>query len=362
MSKIRLGFVGVGGMGQMAHLRNYVTTPDCEVVAIAELREKMRGLVQARYGVPRAYADHRDLLKNERLDGIVAIQPFGIHGQLIPELFSAKVPVITEKPLGRSLEAADAIIAAAKKAKTALYIAYHKRSDPATVHAKSLIEEWKRTGEMGQLKHIRVSMPPGDWMASGFSQCIHTDDPYPKSAQDPTPAGMDDQTAKDHESFVNYYIHQVNLLRHLFGEDYDVRYADPSGVLMAVQSSSGVAGTLEMATYRTTVDWQEQAFIAFEKGWIRVDLPAPMAIDRPGTVTVFKDPGGKGQAPTTSSPTLPLRHAMRDQADYFVRAIRGEQTPLCTAEEARFDLGVAKRYIALIGESKALKAKTAAAR
>ncbi|MBA3709031.1 MAG: Gfo/Idh/MocA family oxidoreductase [Planctomycetes bacterium] len=361
MSKIRLGFVGVGGMGQMAHLRNYVMAAECEVVAIAELRDQMRAQVQARYAIPRAYADHRELLAKEKVDGIVAIQPFGIHGQLIPQLFSAKVPVITEKPIGRSLEAADTIISAAKKAKTPVYIAYHKRSDPATVHAKALINEWKATGEMGAMKYVRVAMPPGDWMAGGFSQCIHTDDPYPKSDQDPKPACMDEQTANDHESFVNYYIHQVNLLRHLYGEDYEVRYADPSGVLMAVQSASGVAGALEMATHRTTIDWQEHAFVGFEKGWIRIDLPAPMAIDRPGTVTVFKDPG-KGAAPSTTSPTLPLRHAMRDQAENFVKAIRGETTPLCTAEEARFDLTIAKRYIELIGEGKALKAKTATAR
>ena len=37
MSKPRIGFVGVGGMGQCAHLRNYATLPDCEVVAIAEV-------------------------------------------------------------------------------------------------------------------------------------------------------------------------------------------------------------------------------------------------------------------------------------------------------------------------------------
>lgn len=39
MSRIRLGFVGVGSMGQCAHLANYAVLPDCEVAAIAELRE-----------------------------------------------------------------------------------------------------------------------------------------------------------------------------------------------------------------------------------------------------------------------------------------------------------------------------------
>ena len=72
MDKIRIGFVGVGGMGQCAHLRNYVTLPDCEVVAIAEIREQLGKLVAQRYGVPRVYGSHEELLASEKLDGIVA--------------------------------------------------------------------------------------------------------------------------------------------------------------------------------------------------------------------------------------------------------------------------------------------------
>ena len=34
MDKVRIGFIGVGSMGQMAHLVNYVTIEDCEVAAL----------------------------------------------------------------------------------------------------------------------------------------------------------------------------------------------------------------------------------------------------------------------------------------------------------------------------------------
>ena len=39
MARTRIGFVGVGFMGQCAHLRNYAVLPECEVVAIAELSD-----------------------------------------------------------------------------------------------------------------------------------------------------------------------------------------------------------------------------------------------------------------------------------------------------------------------------------
>src|SRR5580700_6919474 len=89
MSKIRIGFVGVGGMGQAAHLRNYVCNGECEVVAIAELRPKLREAVARRYGIAKHYDDHREMLAHEKLDGIVASQQFTLHGQLVPQLLAA---------------------------------------------------------------------------------------------------------------------------------------------------------------------------------------------------------------------------------------------------------------------------------
>ena len=121
---------------------------------------------------------------------------------------------------------------------------------------------------------------------------------------------MDEKTYKQYVSFVNYYIHQVNMMRHLLGEPYKVTYAEKSGVLLAVQSDSGVAGVIEMTPYRTTIDWEETLLVAFEKGYIQVRLPAPLANNRAGTVEVFTDPGN-GATPQRTIPTPPLgpRHA-----------------------------------------------------
>jgi predicted dehydrogenase len=91
-NKIRIGFVGVGNMGQMAHLRNFATIDDCEVVALAELRKKTAHAVAARYGVPKVYQNHTDMLAHEKLDGIVCTQPFTRHGLLIPELLAHGIP------------------------------------------------------------------------------------------------------------------------------------------------------------------------------------------------------------------------------------------------------------------------------
>jgi predicted dehydrogenase len=344
--KVKLGFVGVGSMGQCAHLKNYVTVPDCEVVALAEVRPELGRRVAERYGVARVYPDHASMLANEQLDGIVAAQPFTRHGVLIPELMKAGVPVFTEKPLAASLEAGERVLRAVEKSGTWLMAGYHKRSDPATACAKAEIERLKVSGELGRLTYVRILMPSGDWVANGFNDLIREDGPYPQLAWDPPASDMDKETYDRYVGFVNYYIHQVNLMRYLLGEPYRLTYADPSGVVLCCQAQSGAAGVIEMTPYRTTIDWQESALVCFEKGYVKVELPAPLASNRPGRVEFFRDPGD-GAPPQTVTPQLPWVHAMRQQAFNFVAAIQGRQPPPCQAAEALEDLKIAREYIRL---------------
>ncbi|MBN1872629.1 MAG: Gfo/Idh/MocA family oxidoreductase [Anaerolineae bacterium] len=345
--KVKIGFVGVGGMGQCAHLKNYVTLDTCEVVAIAEIREALGKKVAARYGIPRMYSSHEAMLANETLDGIVASQPFDRHGVLVPELLRAGVPIFTEKPLAASFQVGEQLVAAVKSSGTWHMIGYHKRSDPATMAAKAEIERLKTSGELGKLTYVRILMPAGDWVAGGFNDLLHTAAPYPDLQRDPPAPDMNAATYTKYTTFVNYYIHQVNLMRYLLGEPYNVTYADPSGVLLTGQSVSGVACTIEMSPYRTTVDWQESALVCFEKGYVRLALPAPLASNRPGRVEIFRDPGD-GATPETVIPQYPWVHAMRQQAMNFVAAIKGEIKPPCEAEEALEDLRVARAYIRLL--------------
>ena len=345
--QVRIGFVGVGGMGQCAHLKNYAALSDCRVVALAEIRQDLGRAVAARYGIPHVYTSPAEMFANEQLDGIVAAQPFNRHGIMVPEILKAGVPVFTEKPLAASLQVGERVAEAVAASGTWHMVGYHKRSDPATVLARSTIAELKESGELGKMTYVRILMPAGDWIASGFNELIRSDEAGPGLDYDPEPPDMSPEIYRKYIEFVNYYIHQVNLMRYLLGEPYSVTYADPSGVLLAGQSDSGVACTIEMTPYATTIDWQESALVCFERGYLRIDLPAPLASNRPGRLEIFRDPGN-GVTPETIIPQLPWIHAMRQQAQNFINAIRGEADPPCNAAEALEDLRVAREYIRLL--------------
>jgi predicted dehydrogenase len=341
--KLRIGFVGVGGMGQMAHLSNYAVLQDeCEVVALAEPRRQTAELVARRYGVPQVFTDHRALLENAEVDAIVAPQRFRHHYSIIPDILRKGIPVLTEKPLALSVRAGEQLVRLGEQHGTLHMVGYHKRSDPAMEYAKSLVDQWKISGDFGKLQYIRVSMPPGDWVA-GADKPLSVDEPFPSIENEPGPEEFSDDQTKQLDSFVNYYIHQVNAIRFLLGESYRLTFADRGGFLLAGESDSGVTVTLEMAPYSASTDWHEHIMVCFEKGFVRIDLPAPLARQRAGKVTVMRDNGK--ESPSYLEPIMPNLSAMRNQARNFIAAVRGDRSAPCLAKEALEDLRLAEEYI-----------------
>lgn len=343
MSKIKLGFVGVGMMGQMAHLRNYATLDDCEIVALAESRPQLARQVATHYGIPQIYANPQTMLAKESLDAVVACLQFGHHATVLPLVYPKVKHVFTEKPLAISVAAAEKLVATAAQSDSTHVVGYHKRSDPAVTTARAIMDTWQKSGEMGALKYIRILMPAGDWIANGFAGVIRTDEPVPDFPTEPPPPEFTPAIAREYISFVNYYIHQVNLMHYLMNEMCHVTFAEKSGVLLGVESASGIPGIIEMTPYQTTVAWEEEVLVAFTRGYIKIKLPAPLAIHRPGSVEVYEN--AANTTPRRYFPTLPWDDAMLQQARNFLCVCRGELSPPCTAFEAVADLKIAREYI-----------------
>ena len=118
-------------------------------------------------------------------------------------------------------------------------VGYHKRSDPATMRGRAEIDRLEETGELGRMTYVRLLMPAGGWVAGGFDDLIRVDGPRPQMELDLPAGDMSEEVYGRYTGFVNYYIHQVNLLRHLLGEPYRVTCADPGGWLEAPEDTYG---------------------------------------------------------------------------------------------------------------------------
>ena len=346
MDKVKLGFLGVGHMGQLAHLMNYAQLSDfCEIPTLCDVKINQARMLANQYGIPNVTADYREMLSDSDITAITCIQQFENHINLVPEVLRAGKDVITEKPLCVFTENGEKLAQIAKETGMLHMVGCHKRSDPATEHAMKVIDEWKRTGEMGKMTYIRISMPPGNYRKDADFP-LDSGEPAGFVPPEKESKGVDEDTRNRTIWFVNYYIHQVNLMRHLMGEDY--RLTSAGKHFFTAESESGINGILELEPFMTSVDWQEHALACFEKGWIRIDFAAPLATQLSSTVTIYKD---KGWDSEVIAPMMPNVCAMRNQAKNFLLAVKGEKPAPCISEEAVKDLRIAEDYIAMTSKS-----------
>jgi len=338
--KVRIGFVGAGFMGQLAHIRSYALLRDqCELVALAEPRGRTAERVAARYGIERVYGDHRELLASEELDGIVAVQRYTHHAVLLPELYPRVRHLFTEKPLALGAPEGDRLAAIAREAGCVHMLGYHRRCDPATREAKRTVDEWKASGDMGALRYLRICYSDGDWIANAQKALIDAgEEPPTFRGEQPPPEFADDEDASwALAEGVDKLVHPLNLLRHFLGERYRVVFVHSSGRLLVFESDSGIPLTIEVSPYRLTGAFDEELLVAFARGYVRL-RPAPsLALNHAGTLELFRDESFYS-LPDSASPQLPWIDPQQAQAAAFLRVCRGEAPPPTDVREAAEDL------------------------
>lgn len=342
----KIGFIGAGKHAQTVHLPLYTSLEGFEVASLCDVDHELATRVAARFGIRGVYDDHRAMMAGEKLDAVVAILPgMAGHEQILTDVLEAGIPLLVEKPLCWTSVAGHRLAEKARKKGVPLAVGYHKRSDPATRLAVGVIHAWKKSGEMGPMTYARVFVShSGDWIAGAYRGAMTGTSVPP--ASDPfvgNPMGLPQAGLGKARSFIGAHSHQLDLMRCLIGEPYAIAHADSSGVLLSVKSQSGVPATFEFTPYSAPLEWQEYAVVCFQKGYVRVDLPAPLAVNRPGTVEIYRGEGPQG--PTRTHPVFPAKSAMHEQAESFLNFLEGKPSSLCPPQEAVESIEVAEDWV-----------------
>lgn len=140
MSKtVKVGLVGTGFVGDIhaTTFKNWVR--DAELVAVASPHHA--GHFASERGIPRAYSDYHDLVNDPEIDVVDIGIPNDLHCQVVLAAAQAGKHVIVEKPLCITLEEADQMIEACRKAGVLLMYAEELLFAPKYVRVKTLIEE-----------------------------------------------------------------------------------------------------------------------------------------------------------------------------------------------------------------------------
>jgi len=132
---LRIAVIGVGHLGRH-HARILASLPGAELVAVVDKLRARAEEIAAANGT-RPCVDYREVLG--QVDAVTLAVPTELHREIALPFLSAGVPVLVEKPMARSLEEADEMIAAAARAKVVLAVGHTERFNPAVAAARPLL-------------------------------------------------------------------------------------------------------------------------------------------------------------------------------------------------------------------------------
>ncbi|NPV60168.1 MAG: Gfo/Idh/MocA family oxidoreductase [Actinobacteria bacterium] len=146
--------VGIIGCGRIfdLHMRGYQEREDAAVLAVADVSEERRAARQGEYGIPRAYADYREMLDDPSIQLVEILTPHHLHREMAIAAAEAGKHVSLQKPPALDLGEMDEITAAAEAAGVVLRVYENFVFYPPIVRAKMLIDE----GAIGQPLNIRM--------------------------------------------------------------------------------------------------------------------------------------------------------------------------------------------------------------
>ncbi len=146
----RIGVVGTGWWATRAHLPAIVANPDAELVAIADPIEEKRDRAASVFHPQRTYRDHREMLENESLDGVVIAVPHMAHYQVAIDALEAGVHLMLEKPMVVESSHAARLLEESDKRNLEIVVGY-----PWHYSGQVLaVRDWIASGEIGQLLYV----------------------------------------------------------------------------------------------------------------------------------------------------------------------------------------------------------------
>jgi myo-inositol 2-dehydrogenase/D-chiro-inositol 1-dehydrogenase len=164
---LRIGLVGYGFMGRThsnayRQVNQFFDVPyHPEVAAVCGRdRQKVEQFAE-RWGYQSIETDWKRLVERNDIDLIDIASPNDTHHEIATAAVRAGKMVLCEKPLGRDLAEAEAMVSAVERAGVPNMVWYNYRRVPAVALAKQLIDE----GALGRIFHYRAKFLQ-DWTIS----------------------------------------------------------------------------------------------------------------------------------------------------------------------------------------------------
>jgi predicted dehydrogenase len=178
-SKVRIGLIGCGGMGQ-GDLECFFLNPEVDCPVICDIDDAMLAKAtdicqKKRNSKPETVKDFRKILDRKDIDAVLIATPDHWHALPAVQACQAGKDVYVEKPLARTIDEGRAMLEAAKKHDRVVQMGSQWRSCKHIIEAADIV----KSGKLGKVSIVR-GWAYLDWLPS-----------IGKPANGTPPAGVD---------------------------------------------------------------------------------------------------------------------------------------------------------------------------
>jgi scyllo-inositol 2-dehydrogenase (NAD+) len=318
MSKIGIGVIGLGRMGQVYGYHVARQIDNATLVAVSDVSADATQRFAAQISGVRIYADYHELLTQADIQAVIVASPTSTHRDVVIAAAELGKAIFCEKPTSLTLPSTDEMIAAVNKAGVIFQVGFMRRFDKGYAEAKRQIE----AGTIGQPVTIR---------SIGR-------DPFRTSLEYANPAvsgGL----------ILDMAIHDFDIIRWLMQDDVERVYTetaalvypelaqvgDVDNAMITLRFKAGGLGNVEVS--RTAIyGYDIQCEIVGTQGTLQVGYL------RETPIMVLTKAGVSHDV----VPHFPQRFgpAYTKQIEHFVECLTTGKVPMVTAADARAALQI----------------------
>ena len=289
------------------------------------------------------YSSIGEMFDKAEVDGVIIATPNQLHLENALDCIAVDCPALIEKPVAVNVSEAEQIVTAAKSAGVPMLTGHHRRHNGLVKKAKSIIDE----GTLGTIVSVQATCwlyKPDDYFNTGW-----------RSKQGAGPV------------FINL-VHDIDMLRHLCGDVASIQALESSMVrgfevedtaAIMLRFQNGALGTINVSdtavapwswemTARENLAYPATSEACYMIGGTKASLSLP-------NLTLWRNEGKRSWWNPLNGTKIPfdLEDPLHVQIKQFAAVIRGEQTPLVSAEEGLKTLRVieAIKHAAGTGET-----------
>lgn len=150
--RIRIGGIGPGdrGSGRLVAAQKL----GADIVALSDVNKGLLDLAQKKLSAPveKTYVDYHDLLARKDIDGVIIATPDHLHHDCLLDAVRAGKDAYIEKPLARTIEEGENMVAKVKASNQIVQVGNQRRSGAHFKKARDIVA----AGGIGEIRFVRI--------------------------------------------------------------------------------------------------------------------------------------------------------------------------------------------------------------